>query len=179
MATSALASLTNPAQAITFPDATYIPASEAPWMVSIWQTNTHFDRRMDGYACGGVLIDPYTVLTTARCMDYVSNSGFIVVAGQKYSTSRGLIGQPRSVRQYPSYRPGSFLFDIAVIDLYTPLLVESYPRVPTNPEVTYLLRKPAVLYGWGENEHKKLPNVLRRVVQYDQTAAAQIGRAHV
>ena len=91
MATSALASLTNPAQAITFPDATYIPASEAPWMVSIWQTNTHFDRRVDGYACGGVLIDPYTVLTTARCMDYVSSSDFVVVAGQKYSSSRGLV----------------------------------------------------------------------------------------
>lgn len=142
-------------------------------MVSIWQTTTQFDRRPNGYACGGVLIDAYTVLTSARCMDYVSSSGFVVVAGQKYSSSRGLIGQPRSVRQYPNYRPGSFLFDIAVIDLYAPLVVESYPRVATNPEVTYLLRKPAVLYGWGENEHKKLPNVLRRVVQYDQSSLAR------
>lgn len=142
-------------------------------MVSIWQTTDQFDRDPAGYACGGVLLDAYTVLTSARCMDAVSNSGFVVVAGQRNASSRGLIGQPRVVTKYPSYRPGSFLFDIAVIDLYAPLTVESYPRVPTNPEVTYLLRKPAVFYGWGENERKRLPTTLRRVVQYDQSAAAK------
>lgn len=167
------ATLSPAANAITNPDLAYIPASEAPWMVSLWQIDGRFDRKPNGYACGGVLISPYTVLTAAHCIDSVSDTGFVVVASQKNSSSRGEIGQPRKVTFYPHYRTGSFLFDLAVIDLYAPLNVESYPRVATNPEVTYLLRKPSVLYGWGENERKRLPTTLRRVVQYDQSKIAK------
>ena len=170
-----LAALLAPqnALAITHPDRVAVIPDEVPWLVTFWQIDSRFDRVPTGYSCGGALIDPYTVLTTARCIDSVSDTGFALVLGQRYSTSRGLVVQPRTVTQYPRYRAGSFQFDLAIVDLYSPVAASQYLRVATNPEVSILLRKPSVLYGWGENQRGKLPSLLRRVVQNDMSAIAK------
>jgi trypsin len=161
------------ASAITNADKVSVMPDEVPWMVSLWRTDSHLDRLANGYACGGALIDAYTVITAAHCMDSLSDTNFSVVLGQRYASSRGTVAQARTVTYYPRYRIGSYLFDLAIIDLYEPITIAKYLRVATNQEVTYLLRKPSVLYGWGENERKKLPTMLRRAVQFDMSKIAK------
>lgn len=161
------------ASAITNPDKVSVFPSSVPWMVTLWQIDSRFDRVQNGYACGGALIDPFTVVTAAHCIDSLSDTGFSIVLGQRYSSSRGFVAQPRTVTYYPKYKLGSYLFDIAIIDLYAPFESSSYLRVAANPEVAVLLRKPTVLYGWGENERGKLPTMLRRVVQQDMSKLAK------
>jgi V8-like Glu-specific endopeptidase len=160
----------NSVQAITYPDRTTVIAGETPWLVSIWETSNSFDRST--YLCSGVLLGPRTVLTAAHCMDAVGGTGFVVVAGQDKRTDRGIVRTPHAYVQYPKYRIGDYLYDVAVIDLYEPLFATSYARLATTEETKYLLRKPTTLYGWGRNENGALPTRVRKVTQQHMSTLA-------
>jgi len=163
-----------PAGAVTYPNLSAITsASQAPWMVTLWEVDPQQDRDPQGFICGGALIDPYTVVTAAHCMDAVADSSFIVVRSQNRNSDYGEVLIPRDVVVHAKYKRGSFVNDIAVVSLYAPATASSYLSIPTAKQSSNLLKANPILFGWGRTEKGSLPTRLQRATQKDLTATAE------
>lgn len=164
---------TTAVSAITYPDSKKVLPTQAPWVVSFWGINSQFDRVEDGFFCTGALIDPYTVVTAAHCLEAADNfEGFVVVRNQVGRADHGQVLMPRTSRAY-EYDPQTLEGDLALIDLYNPASASSYLKIPTKKQSTKMLGMKPTLYGWGQTEKDRNANHLRKVVQNIYNAKAE------
>ncbi len=156
---------TSAVSAITYPDSKKVLPIEAPWVVSLWGINSQFDRDADGFFCTGSLVDPYTVITAAHCIEAAANfQGYVVVRNQTNSTDHGQVLMPRSSR-IDLYNSNTLAGDFAVIDLYNPANASAYLKIPTKVQANKMLAGKPTLFGWGQTEKSRNPKNLRKVVQ--------------
>ena len=165
----------TPVSAVTNPDKPVVKPATAPWVVSLWRHDDQYDRLDDGFSCTGSLINAYTIITAAHCMDGVSDEiswGF--VRGQYKKSNRGEVLLPSDYTIHPNYNRFSFANDIAVVTLYFPAKSSSYLKLPTSTQTTNLLKNAPTLYGWGQLSDAASSNYLRRAVMRDMTARADL-----
>jgi len=167
------------AAAITYPDSGLVASSTAPWVVSMWTTDANFDRESNGFVCTGSLIDKYTVITAAHCIDATADGNpFVIIRAQKNKLARGEVLMPRAVHIHPRYSRTSLANDIAIIDLYLPATSTSYLKIPTASQAAKMLKSKPILYGWGELQNAAASSYLRHAVQSDFTTAATKSVSH-
>jgi V8-like Glu-specific endopeptidase len=169
---------TTAVSAITFPDSKKVLPSQAPWVVSLWGINSQFDRDPDGFFCTGALIDPFTVVTAAHCIDASENfEGFVVVRNQVDRLDHGQVLMPRTNRAY-AYDSETLEGDLALIDLYNPASASSYLKIPTSVQSKKMLGMKPTLFGWGQTEKDSNAKYLRKVVQKVYNAKAESEYRH-
>ena len=79
--------------------------------------DSQFDRQPDGFFCTGSLIDPYTVVTAAHCIEAAANfESYVVVRNQTASSDHGQVLMPRTSRYY-DFDSNTLAGDLALIDL--------------------------------------------------------------
>lgn len=102
-------------------------SGDAPYAVSL-QTTSHF--------CGGTLLNPGTVLTTASCVAGIPPTRMKIRYGSLNQGSGGATAQVRQVVVHPACRGGSHDNDIAMVHTATPVLNITpalLPRPATTP----------------------------------------------
>ncbi len=160
------------ALAVTFPDKGSVKPVEAPWVVSFWTIDDDFDRLQGGFFCTGALIDPYTVVTAAHCVAQLEDGElFVIVRNQSNKSQYGQVLIPRSYRT-GDYDPNTYKNDVAIIDLYHPVILNSYLKLPTKDQARRMLKSGTVLYGWGDRQDGKNSNYLRKATLRDRTLKA-------
>ena len=160
------------ATAVTFPDKEKVKPVDAPWVVSFWTIDDDFDRSQDGFFCTGALIDPFTVVTAAHCMAQIEDdTRFVIVRNQSNKSQYGQVLIPRNFR-IGDYDNETYKNDIAIIDLYHPVILNSYLKVPTKDQSKRMLKRGTVLYGWGDRQAGKNSNYLRKATLRDRTGDA-------
>jgi V8-like Glu-specific endopeptidase len=156
---------TTAVSAITFPDSKKVLPTDAPWVVSFWGIDSQFDRQPDGFFCTGSLIDPYTVVTAAHCIEAAANfESYVVVRNQTASSDHGQVLMPRTSRYY-DFDSNTLAGDLALIDLYNPASASAFLKIPTKAQAKKMLVQKPVLYGWGQTEKQRSAKFLRKVVQ--------------
>lgn len=104
------------------------------WMVSL-QVRTARALRDYQHICGGVLIDPYTVLTAAHCVVDLHEEDVRLVIGQR-DISRVPVDSLRSVSEFvvhPLYNRNTFDNDLAVLRMIEPVTREQSIALPLVP----------------------------------------------
>lgn len=160
------------ATAVTFPDKEKVKPVQAPWVVSFWTIDDDFDRIQSGFFCTGALIDPLTVVTAAHCMAQIEDdTRFVIVRNQANKSQYGQVLIPRNFRM-GEYDKKTYKNDIAIIDLYHPVILNSYLKIPTKDQAQRMLKNGTVLYGWGDRQAGKNSNYLRKATLRDRTGEA-------
>lgn len=160
------------ASAVTFPDKEKVKPIGAPWVVSFWTIDDDFDRNQSGFFCTGALIDPLTVITAAHCMAQIDDdTRFVIVRNQSNKSQYGQVLIPRNFRM-GEYDKETYKNDIAIIDLYHPVILNSYLKLPTKDQAQRMLKSGTVLYGWGDRQAGKNSNYLRKATLQDRTSIA-------
>lgn len=164
-----------------------VKAGTAPWQALIWRPkrlgNTTLSEA-DRVLCGGAVIRTGWVLTAAHCLvDADKKLGFNVPINSGQHRIRLGVYNPlepeghsyriRRVFRHPDFKPGSFAFDIALIQ-YDPNgeklgdVVHPVARIRVDPqplpERTIIARMPAYTFGWGRTALEgpsKQPSELR------------------
>jgi len=158
--------------AVTYPDKGSVKPNEAPWVVSFWTIDDDFDRNPTGFFCTGALIDPFTVVTAAHCMAQIEvDTRFVIVQNQANKSQYGQVLIPRNYR-VGNYDDKTYKNDVAVIDLYHPIILNSYLKLPTKEQTKRILKSGTVLYGWGDRQSGKNSNYLRKATLQDRTDEA-------
>lgn len=160
------------ATAVTFPDKEKVKPIDAPWVVSFWTIDDDFDRNQSGFFCTGALIDPFTVITAAHCMAQIEDdTRFVIVHNQSNKSQYGQVLIPRNFR-IGEYDQTTYKNDIAIIDLYHPVILNSYLKLPTKDQAQRMLKSGTVLFGWGDRQAGKNSNYLRKATLQDRTSDA-------
>ncbi|KAI8905514.1 trypsin-like cysteine/serine peptidase domain-containing protein [Gorgonomyces haynaldii] len=90
---------------------TVATAYKYPWLVSLQSGGSHF--------CGGILLNPTTVLTAGHCSDWGSVSGLTAKAHRQdlrktSSAEGGSEYKVTSIKVHPSYRSAEKGYDVAI-----------------------------------------------------------------
>lgn len=136
---------------------------EFPWAIAIATEKEFEDGKIQNvFSCGGSLIDPRVVLTTAQCIHQKDAKTLKVRAGDWNTQIKDEIKdepyphQDRSVRKYvihPEFRSHSLHNDIALLFLTQPF--ELAPNVNTVclPNAGYNFdQRECITMGWGKGE---------------------------
>ncbi|XP_051175659.1 chymotrypsin-1-like isoform X1 [Leptopilina boulardi] len=115
------------------------------------------------YNCGGAIIDEWTILTAAHCVDRSIKANVIrqltVVTGTDQMYQGGTIHKVCRGTFYPGYerdKVGSKPDDIAVITLCKPIIFNKYQNKINLPSSDFIDNTTAVVAGWGyENYEEK------------------------
>lgn len=132
-----------------------VTKGQIPWQVAV--------RRDEQQVCGGALISPNFVVTTAHCFRqkgrYVLSSGIVDVSD---------VGQLRSINRtilHPSWRPGVWENDIALLRVNQSFRFDSYSAPLCLPSVNAQRVSRISVSGWGRlREGYKQSIALQRVV---------------
>ncbi|MGH3916041.1 MAG: S1 family peptidase [Pseudonocardiaceae bacterium] len=116
--------------------------TEHPWVVALTTANS------ESAYCGGALVAPDRVLTSAHCISGYSTGGVRVIAGR--TDLRSGKGEERWVVRYwvhPGYESPTGGDDVAVLLLDRPV---PYRTVPLETDHgAYRSGVPATVFGWG------------------------------
>ncbi|KAL5360238.1 trypsin-like cysteine/serine peptidase domain-containing protein [Aspergillus floccosus] len=103
----------------------------------------------DTTLCGGVLISPKAILTTAECVANHSPSSLSVRVGSLSHTSGGTVTDTTKITTHPQYNTDTLNANAAVVQLSNKVsgiqpvsLAESSPRDGTK----------LTMYGWGSTD---------------------------
>jgi hypothetical protein len=159
----------NQASAITYGDLVTDPVSQAPWVVSIWSSPT-----IDGdkkYICTGTLVDPRVVVTAANCLNE-KVFYFAKVGAQTLEDETPFVAATNWMA-LPRFNTKSATGDIAVMHLAGEYTGSSIPAIAGEEDVNAIARtRPYMMYGWGMDQNKELPDLLRSATLAPQDAAA-------
>jgi len=167
-----LLSLLAPAtsEAVTFGSIVTDPGTQAPWVVSIWNSENN-DVKDAEFRCTGTLIGPHTVLTAAHCI-LESGSYFVKVKSQAlndntpFSTVSGVLASPR-------YNAKTNVADIGFLKLNEDFKGIKFPSL-VNSEFARSINKFTKfnLYGWGRDQAGQSAELLKSTVLQLQDAQA-------
>ncbi|XP_055627239.1 phenoloxidase-activating factor 2-like [Toxorhynchites rutilus septentrionalis] len=128
---------------------------EFPWTVAILKT-------ADGSShCGGSLIHPNLVLTGAHCVQGYRRGDLMIRAGEwdTQTTKERLPFQERLVSRinsHPDFNPRSLAFDVAILELESPVALSDHISVACLPPTGYDSRRTSCFAsGWGKNQFGK------------------------
>ncbi|MEU1513679.1 serine protease [Streptomyces sp. NPDC005811] len=134
-----------------------VEAAQSPWTVAL-SSRDRFGRMRSGQFCGGVVMDPTTVLTAAHCMaedvlgappDRARDLKVITGRTDLY-TDEGREIAVRETWVNPAYDSGTNAGDFAVLTLAEPLPRASAIALAGPGDTAYRPGTEAVITGWGD-----------------------------
>ncbi|KAM4707389.1 transmembrane protease serine 9 [Discoglossus pictus] len=144
---------------------------EFPWQVSLRENNEHF--------CGATIINDKWLVSAAHCFNdfqdpavWVAYIGTTSLSGSDGSTVKASI---KNIIKHPSYDPDTADYDVAVLELESPLKFNKYSQPICLPDSTHVfpVGKKCIITGWGYLKEDNLvkPEVLQKatVALMDQT----------
>ncbi|WP_197359211.1 S1 family peptidase, partial [Streptomyces clavuligerus] len=145
-----------------------VPNDKYPFMVALLMKGK--GSPVDRQFCGGSLLDAYTVVTAAHCVDHTDPKDIQVVAGRTVlsNTQQGQVRDVMGITVHPRYAK-NYAYDLAFIDIdwKKPITGIAPVKLPTTG--TDALIKPgakATVTGWG-NTDTELPNFPDRLREVD------------
>lgn len=139
--------------------------NEFSWQVSLQFVNSWYTH----HVCGGTVVDQRWVVTAAHCTHNFKTNQMIVVAGEHHLKRRHGEEQTRKVRnivEHPQYNVGTQEYDIALIQLTEPLVLDGVTVSPIClPPYLANFTGTGVVTGWGNTrEDGESSDVLMKVV---------------
>ncbi|XP_053559001.1 transmembrane protease serine 9 [Bombina bombina] len=135
---------------------------EFPWQVSLRENNEHF--------CGATIISERWLVSAAHCFNdfqdpavWVAYIGTTSLSGTDSSTVKASI---KNIIKHPSYDPDTADYDVAVLELESPLKMSKYAQPICLPDSTHIFHvgKKCIITGWGYLKEDNLvkPEVLQK-----------------
>ncbi|CAH2292212.1 transmembrane protease serine 9 [Pelobates cultripes] len=144
---------------------------EFPWQVSLRENNEHF--------CGATIISEKWLVSAAHCFNdfqdpavWVAYIGTTFLSGSDSGTVKTSI---KSIIKHPLYDPDTADYDVAVLELDSPLKFNKFTQPVCLPASTHIFTvgKKCIITGWGYLKEDNLvkPEVLQKatVALMDQT----------
>uniref|UniRef100_G1LG04 Transmembrane serine protease 9 n=1 Tax=Ailuropoda melanoleuca TaxID=9646 RepID=G1LG04_AILME len=120
---------------------------EFPWQVSLRENNEHF--------CGAAVIGARWLVSAAHCFngfqdprEWVAYAGTTFLSGAEASTVRARVAR---ITLHPRYNPDTADFDVAVLQLHSPLPFGRHVQPVCLPAATHVFppRRKCLISGWG------------------------------
>jgi len=161
---------------------------EFPWMVALLRVEGNTDK----YQCGGALIHPQVVLTSAHCVTG-KDQQYKIRAGEwdTQTKKEPFAHQDRNVKTviiHPQYNPRNLFNDVAVLILESPLEIAENVDVICLPKQGFVIDEARCFAsGWGKDVFAKediyqvilkkvdLPIVPRNICQ-DRLRTTRLGK---
>ena len=157
------------ANAVVFGSYVEDPASESPWVVSIWLSSNQNSNPK--FICSGTLISPQIVVSAAHCFQGLKGSDFYVESGAAV-LGKGKLTPVDSYWVSPRYSSRSIINDVAVAHLLLPIKLPNYPNLDTSMKSDSNLLSTSIIYGWGKDQNGEVTGDLRKASLKFQTSAA-------
>ena len=152
-----------PALAVTYGNPVENPLETAPYVVSVWASESG-DTREAEFICSGTLISSNIILTAAHCLDFRNVKFFVKI---KTAT---LMQDAPFYAATPwtgfKYDPGTKVKppegDIGLLRIKTNVTGMKYPSL-ANAEIAKRIttKTSLILMGWGYDQNKKIAETLR------------------
>ncbi|XP_073743417.1 transmembrane protease serine 9 isoform X3 [Callorhinus ursinus] len=120
---------------------------EFPWQVSLRENNEHF--------CGAAIVGARWLVSAAHCFnefqdprEWVAYAGTTYLSGAEASTVRARVAR---ILPHPLYNPDTADFDVAVLQLDSPLPFGRHVQPVCLPAATHVFppRRKCLISGWG------------------------------
>lgn len=141
-----------------------------PWHVAVYYTKNNGLKK--DYRCGGTLISPEYVLTTASCARYATGKpeGSVrVVLGLHSMTEMSSNAREVFVKEafvHEEYVHGEIMYDVALLKLKTAVTYTDYIQPACLPKADDNIEdfdnRSGMIVGWGNDESGKLSDKLQR-----------------
>ena len=155
--------LPSPALAVTYGNPVENPLEKAPYVVSVWASESG-DTREAEFICSGTLISSNIILTAAHCTDFENLKFFVKIK------TVALMQEAPFYAATPwtgtRYDPGSKVKppegDIGLLRINTNITGVKFPSL-ANSQIAKKINKNTslILMGWGYDQNKKLADTLR------------------
>ncbi|XP_020864530.1 transmembrane protease serine 9 isoform X2 [Phascolarctos cinereus] len=149
---------------------------EFPWQISLREHNEHF--------CGAAILSAKWLVSAAHCFNefqdptvWMAYAGTTFLSGSDIGTVKAHIAQ---IIKHPFYNSDTADFDVAVLELGSPLPFTSHIQPVCLPSATHIFppRKKCLISGWGYLKEDFLvkPEVLQKatVELLDQALCASL-----
>ena len=168
---TALSIFTSTAQAVTNGSLVPSPKDDAPYVVSIWNSENSNDYKDADFICTGTLIAPQIVLTAAHCTTYTT-SYFVKVGAGALNDSTGFTAVT-AVWPSPRYNPKTFVNDIGLLKLAERFENISFPTLANSFTAKKITKFSNLrIFGWGLDQNRNLADLLRTSNLLTQDASA-------
>lgn len=155
--------LPTPALGVTYGNPVENPLIDAPFVVSVWASETG-DTREAKFICSGTLISSNIILTAAHCIDF-ENFKFFVKIKTVALTQEAPFYAATPWTGF-KYDPGTRIKppegDIGLLKINSNVIGVKFPSL-ANANIARQIntKTPLILMGWGYDQNKKLADTLR------------------
>lgn len=134
-----LLSIAQPIHALV--GGTEAPANAAPYAAALLSSDDAFHK------CGGVLITPRAILTTASCVQNQTSATLKARIGSSDRTTHGTVVNFNKIIQHPKYSTKSWDYDLALLTL-SETAPDNVP-VAVIGDFSAAIGSGTIMYGWG------------------------------